>query len=82
MNDDIWIPKSYGILHPYGRQGLQAKGHILWAQGNFIERQVNNSRIVSILCVRINPVDVIVIRTEKIILILANRQLFGDTRTT
>lgn len=82
MNDDIWIPKSYGILHPYGRHCLQAKGHIIWAQDNFVERQVKNSRIVSIICVRINPVDVIVIRTEKIILILANRQLFGDMRTT
>lgn len=61
MNDDIWIPKSYGILHPYGRHCLQAKGHIIWAQDNFVERQVKNSRIVSIICVRINPVDVIVI---------------------
>lgn len=50
MNDDIWIPKSYGILHPYGRHCLQAKGHIIWAQDNFVERQVKNSRIVSIIC--------------------------------
>ena len=26
------------FLHPYGRHCLQAKGYVLWAQGNFDER--------------------------------------------
>ena len=81
MNDYIWIPNSYGILHPYGRHCLQAKGYVLWAQGNFDERCKSITvELCHSLVLESTQLMSLWYVPKKIIFIMASRQSFGDMR--